>query len=80
MKATIEAWIAAHKQELEQTYKQLHANAELSWQEKETTAFLRQQLTLMNVDNRIFEQHTGVVAEWPAAPNSARSPGPARSL
>ena len=64
MKQAIETWVDQHAADLEKLYEHLHILAEISWQEVNTTAFLQHTLNEMNVPNQIYEEHTGIVAEW----------------
>ncbi|MBP1993796.1 M20 peptidase aminoacylase family protein [Paenibacillus eucommiae] len=83
MKQAIMSWLERNSGDLEQTYHHLHANAEISWEEQATTAFLQQALEQMGVASRTFDEHTGVVAEWAgetAAAGSGGGGGPVAAL
>jgi amidohydrolase len=64
MKQRILPWVEAHAPALEEVYHQLHAKAERSWQETQTTAYLQQALQEMDVPWYRFSDHPGAVAEW----------------
>jgi amidohydrolase len=61
---TIKRWLADHAADIQATYRTLHEMAEVSWQEKRTTAFLCRQLEDMGVPYQTFDDMTGVVATW----------------
>ncbi|MNI43220.1 putative hydrolase YxeP [compost metagenome] len=67
MKQAIMTWLNRHKDEMESTFRELHSLAEVSWEEKRTTAYLRKALEGIQVPNLTFEEHTGIVAEWQGA-------------
>ncbi|MCD8511234.1 MAG: M20 peptidase aminoacylase family protein [Bacillus sp. (in: Bacteria)] len=60
----ITSWVNSHKQEIIQTYTYLHENPEISWEERETTAYLCQKLTELGIPYETFEDITGVVGYW----------------
>jgi len=64
MKQSIQSWLKQHQDEMETTYWNLHALAEISWEERHTTAYLQEALNGIEVSNRTFEGHTGIMAEW----------------
>jgi len=64
MKEAIVAWLRARRQALKETYAELHAIAEASWQEHRTTHYLQQALDGMGVAYERFPAHTGLVARW----------------
>ncbi|PLT30752.1 amidohydrolase [Peribacillus deserti] len=51
--------------ELFKTYHNLHELAEPSWQEKQTSAYIRKRLTDAGISVRTFDQHYGLIAEIP---------------
>ncbi|UFJ41586.1 M20 peptidase aminoacylase family protein [Brevibacillus humidisoli] len=64
MTAAIRDWVNRNREEILATYYRLHDLAEVSWQERETTAFLCQQLEQLGIAYQTFDQHTGVIAVW----------------
>ncbi|TYP76627.1 amidohydrolase [Paenibacillus methanolicus] len=71
MKDAIVAWLRAHRHELKRTYAELHALAEVSWQEYKTTAYLQQVLDEIGIEYERFPTHTGLVAHWHGSMKSA---------
>jgi amidohydrolase len=64
MKGKIKAWIREHQEEINEMFHRLHAIAEISWMEKETTKYLCGQLQAFGVPYTIFQEHTGLIAHW----------------
>ncbi|SFA72553.1 amidohydrolase [Cohnella sp. OV330] len=64
MREAIADWLRAHRDEIRATYGELHALAEASWQEHQTTAYLSRALDEMGVPYDTFSAHTGLVAHW----------------
>jgi amidohydrolase len=62
MKGKIKAWIREHHEEIKEMFHRLHAIAEISWMEKETTKYLCGQLQAFDVPYTIFLEHTGLIA------------------
>jgi amidohydrolase len=60
----INEWVAKHEEVIKSTYQYLHANAEVSWKEVETTRFLCSQLEKLGIRYETFEDHTGVIGYW----------------
>lgn len=60
----INEWVAKHEEVIKSTYQHLHANAEVSWKEVETTKFLCSQLEKLGIRYETFEDHTGVIGYW----------------
>jgi amidohydrolase len=60
----INEWVAKHEDVIKSTYQHLHANAEVSWKEVETTKFLCSQLEKLGIRYETFEDHTGVIGYW----------------
>jgi amidohydrolase len=60
----INEWVVKHEEVIKSTYQHLHANAEVSWKEVETTKFLCSQLEKLGIRYEIFEDHTGVIGYW----------------
>ncbi|RXI96181.1 amidohydrolase [Anaerobacillus alkaliphilus] len=60
----INRWVKEHQDEILATYQKLHAHPEVSWEEKETTAFLSERLSDMGLPYETFEDITGVVGYW----------------
>lgn len=56
--------VANHKNKILETYQYLHQNPELSWEEKNTTKFLCQELKKLNIPIQTFPDVTGLVACW----------------
>lgn len=56
-------YITSQQDEILQTYKELHALAEPSWEEKETAAYLKEKLKESNVKLTSFDSHYGFIAE-----------------
>lgn len=75
MKQAIVSWVETHAGELVQLYRELHQKAERSWQENETTAYLKNALDEIGVTFRDFDEHTGLVAQW-----QGTQPGPVVAL
>lgn len=67
------SWLNQHKGEIESTYRELHELAEISWEEKRTTAYLQEALSGIQIANRTFEEHTGIIAEWSGEGKSAKT-------
>ena len=61
MKDQILKWITDNEGAIKSTYHYLHANAEISWQEKKTTEYICAQLEELGVHYETFGDHTGVV-------------------
>lgn len=55
---------AAHKQIILQTWKYLHENAEISWEEANTTRYLQERLAGLGLRTITFTDCTGVIGEW----------------
>ncbi|TYP79416.1 amidohydrolase [Paenibacillus methanolicus] len=64
MNTAITAWLRAHQEQLKSTYAELHALAEVSWQENRTTRYLSRVLDEIGIEYECFEAHTGLVAHW----------------
>ncbi len=64
MLETIEAWIKENDEHSIDLYRKLHDLAEVSWKEKQTTAFLCQEIGNMGFSYKTFEDQTGVAAVW----------------
>lgn len=79
MKARIVEWLESRKDKIEATYRTLHAMAETSWNERNTTAFLLQELRQTGFPCAPFERHTGLTAEWPPASDAAEANAPGQS-
>jgi amidohydrolase len=60
----INEWVAKHEDVIKSTYQHLHAKAEVSWKEVETTKFLCSQLEKLGIRYETFEDHTGVIGYW----------------
>ncbi|PLR87193.1 M20 peptidase aminoacylase family protein [Bacillus sp. V33-4] len=60
----IKNWVDQHTELITSTYHYLHANAEISWKEENTTEYLCQQLQLMDIPFETFNDHTGVIGYW----------------
>jgi amidohydrolase len=60
----IHEWVEKHEELIKFTYQHLHANAEVSWKEVETTKFLCSQLEKLGIRYETFEDHTGVIGYW----------------
>jgi len=60
----INSWVSKHPEFIKSTYHYLHANAEVSWKEYNTTQFLCSQLKSMGIPYETFPDHTGVVGYW----------------
>ncbi|MFE8695745.1 M20 peptidase aminoacylase family protein [Cytobacillus sp. FJAT-53684] len=60
----INEWVTQHEETIKLTYKHLHANAEVSWKEFETTKFLCSELEQLGISYQTFDDHTGVVGYW----------------
>lgn len=60
----IRQWLVHNEGHIAETYRHLHSIAEVSWQERETTAYIDQSLRKYGLPSRTFEPYTGVVSEW----------------
>ncbi|KON88063.1 amidohydrolase [Sporosarcina globispora] len=60
----IREWISRNQGRIEGTYQYLHENAEISWEEVQTTKFLCKQLERIGIPYETFEEHTGLVGYW----------------
>ncbi|MGO0061965.1 M20 peptidase aminoacylase family protein [Brevibacillus fluminis] len=58
----LKQWIEANREKMEATYHDLHALAEVSWQEHRSTAYLCRELEAMGVAYETFSDSTGVIA------------------
>lgn len=67
----IRTWMDAHREALLAMYEDLHACAEISWQEKQTTDYLAAQLEALQLQAERFDGHTGVLARWSARPDTS---------
>ncbi|WP_135557444.1 amidohydrolase [Paenibacillus cymbidii] len=76
MKTQIVEWLDSQKETIETTYRTLHAMAETSWNERNTTAFVLRELEQAGIDCAPFERHTGLTAEWTHAPEAAAANAP----
>lgn len=56
-------YIASQSENILQTYNELHALAEPSWEERETSAYLQAKLKEANVEVTSFDSHYGFIAE-----------------
>lgn len=56
--------IAARVQSIDETFRHLHANPEISWQEVETTKYLAKRMQALGFKVTTFADCTGLVAEW----------------
>lgn len=60
----IKEWVNENEDVIKSTYHYLHENAEISWQEKNTTEYLCKQLEHLQIPYETFEDHTGVIGYW----------------
>ena len=60
----INEWVIQHEELIKSTYHHLHTNAEVSWQEVETTKFLCSRLESLGISYETFDDHTGVIGYW----------------
>ncbi|NEU30567.1 amidohydrolase [bacterium LRH843] len=56
-------FITSQRDQILLTYKGLHALAEPSWEEKETSAYLKEKLKESNLEITTFDSHYGIIAE-----------------
>ncbi len=56
--------IQARQADIYATFEHLHANPEISWQEKETTRYLAERMRKLGLRVTTFADCTGLVAEW----------------
>ncbi|OKL37674.1 amidohydrolase [Domibacillus mangrovi] len=56
-------FITSHRDNILQTYKDLHALAEPSWEEKDTSAYLKEKLKESVLEITSFDSHYGFIAE-----------------
>lgn len=52
------------KQQIVEMYNHLHDITEVTWEEKETTYFINEQLIQLGIDTHTFDSHTGVIGIW----------------
>jgi amidohydrolase len=64
MKEKIVQWVEDHRSSVENMYEHLHNHPELSWEEYETSTYLRKLLDHMGMPYRTFADHPRLVAEW----------------
>ncbi|ARK30211.1 M20 peptidase aminoacylase family protein [Halalkalibacter krulwichiae] len=60
----IDEWIEKYKDQITATYQHLHSIAEVSWEEQETTNYLAKRVGQLGIEYSLFDDHTGLVAEW----------------
>lgn len=58
-------FISDHKEQLLQTYQELHALAEPSWEEKKTSRYLQDKLSAAGLQIKTYPDHYGFIAEIP---------------
>lgn len=58
-------FITDHQKDILQTYQELHALAEPSWEEEQTSRYLQEQLTQAGLQIKTFHGHHGFTAEIP---------------
>ncbi|WP_318502505.1 amidohydrolase [Bacillus sp. T3] len=58
-------YIDQHKEALLNTFHELHALAEPSWEEKKTSAYIENLLRKAGLNVKTFNQHYGIIAEIP---------------
>lgn len=64
MLSQINTWVKDSGKDIEMMYNYLHSIAEISWEEKETTKFICDELKRLDIPYTTFKDHTGVVALW----------------
>jgi amidohydrolase len=64
MKDALQNWISKNEGKMKATFHHLHSNPEISWEEKQTTIFLCQKLTDLEIPYITFEDQTGVIGFW----------------
>ncbi len=60
----IKQWVENNRSSILETYHHLHSIAEVSWEEKNTTAYICRELDKMDIPYTTFEDITGVIAIW----------------
>ncbi|NHM31301.1 M20 peptidase aminoacylase family protein [Neobacillus terrae] len=64
MNKEINKWVIQNEEFIKSTYHHLHTNAEVSWEEVETTKFICSQLESLGIPYQTFDHHTGVIGYW----------------
>ncbi|UCZ52782.1 M20 peptidase aminoacylase family protein [Bacillus shivajii] len=60
----IKTWAEKNEENILATYHELHENPEISWEEKETTSYIRRELEKMDIECKTFDDLTGLIGYW----------------
>ncbi|MCM2980636.1 amidohydrolase [Niallia circulans] len=64
MHEQIDSWVDRKKEQIIAMYQFLHNNAEISWEEVETTKFIKNELEKLSIPYQLFDDQTGIVGVW----------------
>lgn len=66
MREEIDHWVDHQRESILEMYHYLHNNAEISWEEIETTNFIKEELEKLSISYEVFDDQTGIVGSFGA--------------